>query len=76
MIENIEESFKNINNNVFKNLNYVKCIINNYFKYYYILKIFCVNFIKLELLFFDYYFCFYYIKWLSRRRGIEIIEYI
>lgn len=70
-----EESFKNTNNNVFKNLNHVKRITNNYLKYHYILKTLSVNSIKLELSSLDHYPRFHHTKWSSRRRDTEIIEY-
>lgn len=70
-----KKALKNIKNNVFKNLNHVERITNNYLKYHYILKTLSVNTIKLELSSLDHYPRFHHTKWSSRRRGAEIIEY-
>lgn len=70
-----KKALKNTKNNVFKNLNHVERITNNYLKYHYILKTLCVNSIKLELSSLDHYPRFHHTKWSSRRRGAEIIEY-
>lgn len=64
-----KKALKNTNNNVFKNLNHVERITNNYLKYHYILKTLCVNSIKLELSSLDHYPRFHHTKWSSIGEG-------
>lgn len=69
-----KKALKNTNNNVFKNLNHVERITNNYLKYHYILKTLSVNTIKLELSSLDHYPRFHHTKWSSRRRALKSLS--